>query len=176
MLKSRNSYVSESVLADSDKWRFKPAAYRNYGCCCCCTTFSEIFDVDWFISHLSKDVTRDAIRFVCPRKRGNALVPYRMRVPRKCNKRCYQIRVLPVIIKKNAVQLGNFDYRLSKKLDTDLQKLRCRVNYHALKFIDPIIKMGQKLVNRMRKMGKHYVALHLRYALDVSYVVVLLFT
>lgn len=69
-----------------------------------------------------------------------------------------------------AVQLSKFDYRLSNKLETDLQKLRCRVNYHALKFTDPINKMGQKLVNRMRKMGKHYVALHLRYALEVSYV------
>lgn len=33
-----------------------------------------------------------------------------------------------------AVQLNKFDYRLSNKLSDDLQKLRCRVNYHALKF------------------------------------------
>ncbi|MFS8006390.1 putative GDP-fucose protein O-fucosyltransferase [Helianthus anomalus] len=128
------------------------------------STFSEIFDVDWFISHLSKDVK---VIKELPQKGGKGLVPYRMRVPRKCNERCYQIRVLPVIIKKKAVQLGKFDYRLSNKLDTDLQKLRCRVNYHALKFTDPIIEMGQRLVNRMRKMGKHYVALHLRFEPDM---------
>ncbi|XP_024986256.1 O-fucosyltransferase 6-like [Cynara cardunculus var. scolymus] len=128
------------------------------------STFSEIFDVDWFISHLSRDVK---IIKELPRKGGKIWTPYNMRVPRKCNERCYQIRVLPVLLKKHAVQLSKFDYRLSNKLETDLQKLRCRVNYHALKFTDPINKMGQKLVNRMRKMGKHYVALHLRFEPDM---------
>lgn len=61
-----------------------------------------------------------------------------------------------------AVQLTKFDYRLSNRLNTDLQKLRCRVNYHALKFTDPIIEMGRKLVERIRMKSKHFVALHLR--------------
>ena len=64
---------------------------------------------------------------------------------------------------KNAVQLNKFDYRLANKLDTDLQKLRCRVNYHALKFADPILEMGKTLVRRMRMRRKHYIALHLRH-------------
>ena len=59
--------------------------------------------------------------------------------------------------------LTKFDYRLANRLDTDLQKLRCRVNYHALKFTDPIRKMGEKLVHRMRMKSKHFIALHLRY-------------
>ncbi|KAL7615388.1 O-fucosyltransferase 16 isoform X1 [Lactuca sativa] len=128
------------------------------------STFSEIFDVDWFISHLSRDVK---VIKELPKKGGKIWTPYNMRVPRKCNERCYQIRVLPVLLKKHAVQLSKFDYRLSNKLETDLQKLRCRVNYHALRFTDPINKMGQKLVNQMRKMGKHYVALHLRFEPDM---------
>ena len=61
-----------------------------------------------------------------------------------------------------AVLLTKFDYRLSNRLETDLQKLRCRVNYHALKYTDPIIKMGEKLVMRMRSMNTHYIALHQR--------------
>ena len=64
---------------------------------------------------------------------------------------------------KNAVQLNKFDYRLANKLDTDLQKLRCRVNYHALKFADPISEMGKTLVRQMRMRSKHYIALHLRH-------------
>lgn len=62
-----------------------------------------------------------------------------------------------------AVRLTKFDYRLSNRLNTELQKLRCRVNYHALKFTDPILEMGRKLVERMRLKSKHFVALHLRY-------------
>lgn len=61
------------------------------------------------------------------------------------------------------VQLGKFDYRLANKLKTDLQKLRCRVNYHAVKFTDPILEMGRKLIQRMKEKGKHFIALHLRY-------------
>ncbi|KAM1387773.1 hypothetical protein ACFX2I_015977 [Malus domestica] len=128
------------------------------------SNFSEIFDVDWFISFLSKDVK---IIKQLPRKGGNKWTPSTMRVPRKCSERCYQNRVLPVLLKRHAIQLNKFDYRLSNRLNTDLQKLRCRVNYHALKFTDPIQKMAKKLVHQMRMRSKHYIALHLRYEPDM---------
>ncbi|KAA8546167.1 hypothetical protein F0562_020939 [Nyssa sinensis] len=128
------------------------------------SNFAEIFDVDWFISYLAKDV--EVIKQI-PSKRGRVVTPYTMRVPRKCNPRCYQSRVLPVLNKKHAVQLTKFDYRLANRLDTDLQKLRCRVNYHALKFTDGILEMGEKLVERMRIKSKHFIALHLRFEPDM---------
>lgn len=102
------------------------------------SNFSDIFNVDWFISYLAKDVK---IIKELPRRR-RVQNPYTMHVPRKCNERCYVSRLLPVLVKKHAVQLTKFDYRLSNRLDVDLQKLRCRVNYDALKFTDPILEMG----------------------------------
>ncbi|KAE9458669.1 hypothetical protein C3L33_09417, partial [Rhododendron williamsianum] len=128
------------------------------------SNFSEIFDVEWLISHLAKDVK---IIKELPRRDGKIWTPYTMRVPRKCSAKCYQSRVLPNLLKKRAVRLTKFDYRLSNKLDKDLQKLRCRVNYHALKFTDPIIEMGERLVHRMRMRSKHYIALHLRFEPDM---------
>ncbi|TKY75314.1 GDP-fucose protein O-fucosyltransferase [Spatholobus suberectus] len=128
------------------------------------SNFSEIFNVDWFISYLSKDVK---IIKQLPNKGRKALSAYNMRVPRKCNERCYINRILPVLLKKHAVQLSKFDYRLSNRLDTEYQKLRCRVNYHALRFTDPILAMGEKLVLRMRMRSKHYIALHLRFEPDM---------
>ncbi|XP_057974373.1 O-fucosyltransferase 16 isoform X2 [Malania oleifera] len=128
------------------------------------SNFTEIFDVEWFISYLSEDVK---IIKQLPKRGGKTLTPYTMRVPRKCSERCYQNRVLHVLLKRHAVQLTKFDYRLSNKLATDLQKLRCRVNYHALKFTDPILEMSKKLVNRMRMRSKHYIALHLRFEPDM---------
>nr|GMD43611.1 O-fucosyltransferase 16 [Ipomoea batatas] len=65
------------------------------------------------------------------------------------------------------VRLTKFDYRLSNRLQTELQKLRCRVNYHALKFADPILEMGKELVQRMRLRSKHYITLHLRFEPDM---------
>uniref|UniRef100_A0A5B7BL27 O-fucosyltransferase family protein n=1 Tax=Davidia involucrata TaxID=16924 RepID=A0A5B7BL27_DAVIN len=135
-----------------------------YGVMFLCSNFTEIFDVDWFISYLAKDV--EIIKQL-PKKKGRVVTPYTMRVPRKCTPRCYQNRVLPVLNKKHAVQLTKFDYRLANRLDTDLQKLRCRVNYHALRFTDRILEMGEKLVERMRMKSKHFIALHLRFEPDM---------
>lgn len=64
-----------------------------------CSDFGDIFDVDWFISSLSKDVK---IVRELPKKGGKiAGNPYRMRVPRKCTPKCYQNRVLPALLKKH---------------------------------------------------------------------------
>ncbi|WOK94774.1 hypothetical protein Cni_G03479 [Canna indica] len=129
------------------------------------SNFGDIFDVDWFISFLSKDVK---IIKELPKKGGKPFrAPYTMRVPRKCTPRCYQNRVLPVLLKKHVVQLTKFDYRLANKLETDMQKLRCRVNYHALRFTHSIQEMGQKLISRMKEKSNHFIALHLRFEPDM---------
>ncbi|CAI9771448.1 unnamed protein product [Fraxinus pennsylvanica] len=128
------------------------------------SNFSDIFNVDWFISYLAEDVK---IIKELPPKREQIWTPHNMRVPRKCNEGCYIKRLLPVLTKKHAVQLSKFDYRLSNRLKAELQKLRCRVNYHALKFTNPILEMGAKLVKRMRITSKRYIALHLRFEPDM---------
>lgn len=128
------------------------------------SNFSEVFDVDRFISYLSQDVK---IIKELPVNDGKVMPVYHTRVPRKCTPTYYKSKVLPLLIKKHAVQLGKFDYRLSNRLEPDLQKLRCRVNYHALRFTNSIYKMGRKLVERMRMKSKHFVTLHLRYEPDM---------
>ncbi|KAJ0076941.1 hypothetical protein Patl1_35681 [Pistacia atlantica] len=97
-----------------------------------------------------------------------------MRVPRKCSPEFYESHVLPVLNKKHAeapticffflagVQLTKFDYRLSNNLDSDMQKLRCRVNYHALRFTDSILETSNLLVERMRMKNKHFIALEVK--------------
>lgn len=162
-----------------------------------CSNFGEIFDVDLFITFLSRDVR---IIKELPKKDGRVIRgPYTMRVPRKCTQRCYVTRVLPVLLKKHVsnsttsliliylfglvfelwfiillfwlvqvVQLTKFDYRLANRLDTDLQKLRCKVNYHSLRFTKQIQEMGDKLIERMREKSQHFIALHLRWVLGSS--------
>ncbi|KAI3802261.1 hypothetical protein L1987_30391 [Smallanthus sonchifolius] len=128
------------------------------------SNFSQIFDVDWFISYLRRDVK---IVKELPAINGRVVNPYRTRVPRKCNQGCYQSRMIPLLDKKKAVVLTKFDFRLSNRLATNLQKLRCRANYHALKFTDPILEMGKTLVQRMREKSNHFIALHLRFESDM---------
>lgn len=128
--------------------------------------FPHVFDVDWFISSLSKDVT--VVKRV-PDKvmRSMEKPPYTMRVPRKSSPEYYIDQVLPILLRRRVVQLTKFDYRLANNLDEELQKLRCRVNYHALRFTKPIQKLGHKLVTRMQDMAKRFIAVHLRFEPDM---------
>ncbi|KAF3620965.1 putative WAT1-related protein-like [Capsicum annuum] len=128
--------------------------------------FFNIFDVKWFISYLGKDVP--VVKRV-PEKvmRSMGKPPYTMRVPRKSEPEYYLDQVLPVLLKRRVLQLTKFDFRLANDLDEELQKLRCRVNYHALRFTKPIRNFGQKLVVRIRKMARRFIAVHLRFEPDM---------
>lgn len=64
--------------------------------------FTDIFDVDWFVSFLSKDVK---IIKQLPKRGGRTWSPYTMRVPRKCSERCYLNCVLPVLLKRHVSSL-----------------------------------------------------------------------
>ncbi|KAK4483612.1 hypothetical protein RD792_010811 [Penstemon davidsonii] len=128
--------------------------------------FLNIFDVDWFISYLAKDVPivkRVPVKVMKSMEKP----PYTMRVPRKSEPDYYLEQVLPILLRRRVVQLTKFDYRLANDLDEDLQKLRCRVNYHALRFTKSIRNLGQKLVMRMKKMAKRFIAVHLRFEPDM---------
>lgn len=59
------------------------------------------------------------------------------------------------------------DTRLANNgLPLYLQKLRCRVNYQALKFTPQIENLGHKLIQMLHEKGP-FVALHLRYEMDM---------
>ena len=60
-----------------------------------CSNFEDIFDVDWFMSTLLDDL------HILKELPKNGPKVYTMRVPRKCNERCYEKRVLPVIMKRH---------------------------------------------------------------------------
>ncbi|KAK2409818.1 O-fucosyltransferase family protein [Trifolium repens] len=128
--------------------------------------FANIFDVKWFITYLAKDVT--IVKRV-PDKimRSMEKPPYTMRVPRKSDPEYYLDQVLPILLRRRVLQLTKFDYRLANDLDDELQKLRCRVNYHALRFTKPIRQLGQRIVMKMQKMANRYIAVHLRFEPDM---------
>ncbi|XP_072957982.1 O-fucosyltransferase 29 [Typha angustifolia] len=128
--------------------------------------FADIFDVEWFISSLSEEVS--IVKRV-PDKvmRSMEKPPYTMRPPRKSMPEYYLDQVLPILLRRHVVQLTKFDFRLTNSLDKELQKLRCRVNFHALRFTKAIQVLGQKLVQRMRNMSARYIAVHLRFEPDM---------
>lgn len=48
----------------------------------------------------------------------------------------------------------------------EVQRLRCRVNYHGLRFAPPIEKLAKKIVSILREKGP-FLVLHLRYEMDM---------
>ena len=59
------------------------------------------------------------------------------------------------------------DSRLANNgIAEEVQKLRCRVNYEALRFTTPIEEMGKKIVKLLRQKGP-FLVLHLRYEMDM---------
>ncbi|XP_047327898.1 O-fucosyltransferase 29-like [Impatiens glandulifera] len=128
--------------------------------------FHNVFDVNWFIHYLAKDV-KVVKRVPDKVMRSMEKPPYTMRVPRKSEPEFYLDQVLPILLRRRVLQLTKFDYRLSSDLDEELQKLRCRVNYHGLRFTKSIRDIGQKIISRMRDMTKRFVAIHLRFEEDM---------
>ena len=81
----------------------------------------------------------------------------------KCS--CFQI--LPLVRKHKVVHFSKTDSRLANNgLPLKLQKLRCYVNYNALRFTPSIEALGNKMVSILRRTGS-FIVLHLRYEMDM---------
>ncbi|XP_068636530.1 rhamnogalacturonan I rhamnosyltransferase 1 isoform X2 [Aristolochia californica] len=75
--------------------------------------------------------------------------------------------ILPLFNKYKVIHFNKTDGRLANNgLSAELQKLRCHVNYHALRFTSQIEALGNKLIQILQEKGS-FIALHLRYEMDM---------
>ena len=76
-------------------------------------------------------------------------------------------QILPLIQKYKVVHLNRTDSRLANNgQPLEIQKLRCRVNFSALRFTPQIEELGRKVVKMLREGGP-FLVLHLRYEMDM---------
>ncbi|KAJ0961719.1 hypothetical protein J5N97_000038 [Dioscorea zingiberensis] len=125
--------------------------------------FSDIFDLDHFKKTLADDVR--VVSSLPSTHLMNRPVEEK-RTPLHVSPRWIRSRYLRRLNKEGVLLLRGLDSRLSKDLPPDLQKLRCKVAFDALKFAAPIQELGNKLAMRMQSKGP-YLALHLRMEKDV---------
>ncbi|XP_058786534.1 O-fucosyltransferase 38 isoform X2 [Vicia villosa] len=127
------------------------------------SVFSDIFDELHFIESLKGDIriVQELPKSLeaAPRARKHftswAGVGYYEEMTKLWNE--YQV----IHVAKSDSRLANND------LPLDIQRLRCRAMYHALRFSPPIENLGKRLVDRLRSRGERYIALHLRYEKDM---------
>ncbi|XP_028769623.1 O-fucosyltransferase 20 [Neltuma alba] len=124
--------------------------------------FGEIFDLEHF-----KRVLRDEVRVVSALPSTHLMTrPVEASPPLHVTPAWIRSRYLKRLKREGVLLLRGLDSRLSKDLPPDLQKLRCKVAFHALKFAKPVEEIGNKIAERMRRNGP-YIALHLRMEKDV---------
>ncbi|KAL5549718.1 hypothetical protein UlMin_004949 [Ulmus minor] len=125
--------------------------------------FSDIFDLEHFKKVLANDVH---VVSSLPSTHIMSRPVLESRTPLHASPSWIRSRYRRRFNRDGVLLLRGLDSRLSNDLPSDLQKLRCKVAFHALRFAPPILELGNKLAERMRSKGP-YLALHLRMEKDV---------
>ncbi|KAK4763903.1 hypothetical protein SAY87_013341 [Trapa incisa] len=130
------------------------------------SNFEDIFNVKHFINSL-----RNEVRIIkkLPKRfnRKSGYQPLEMRPVSWSNEKYYLDQILPLFNKHKVLHFNKTDARLANNgLPLELQKLRCRVNFQALKFTPQLEALGYKLVRILQAKGP-FLALHLRYEMDM---------
>uniref|UniRef100_M8D929 O-fucosyltransferase family protein n=1 Tax=Aegilops tauschii TaxID=37682 RepID=M8D929_AEGTA len=127
------------------------------------SNFSDVFDEEHFIRYLANDVK---VEKNLPKELVKA--PKSVRYFKSWSGvDYYQNEISPLWEHRQVIRAAKSDSRLANNfLPPDIQKLRCRTFFQALRFAPPIEALGNLLVERMKSFGP-YIALHLRYEKDM---------
>ncbi|XP_035548459.1 O-fucosyltransferase 1 isoform X2 [Juglans regia] len=130
--------------------------------------FYGIYDVEHFIKTLRFDVRIvEHIPEIRKKGRMKKIKAFQLRPPRDAPINWYTTVALEKMKEHGAIYLTPFSHRLAEEIDnSEYQRLRCRVNYHALRFKPHIMKLSQSIVDKLRSEG-HFMSIHLRFEMDM---------
>nr|CAD1824432.1 unnamed protein product [Ananas comosus var. bracteatus] len=130
--------------------------------------FPGIYDVEHFIKSLRYDVRIvRSLPEISSNGKTKKMKSYQIRPPRDAPLSWYTTFALEMMKQHGAIYLTPFSHRLAEEIDDpELQRLRCRVNYHALRFKPHIMQISSEIVNKLRAQG-HFMSIHLRFEMDM---------
>ncbi|XP_051115212.1 O-fucosyltransferase 38-like [Andrographis paniculata] len=127
------------------------------------STFSDVFDEPHFIKHLQQDV-----RIVKELPKELESLPRARKHFTSWSGVGYYEEMKQLWKDYRVIHVAKSDSRLANNdLPLDIQRLRCRALYHALRFSPSIENLAKKLVGRLRSRAERYIVLHLRYEKDM---------
>ncbi|ONK58297.1 uncharacterized protein A4U43_C09F10720 [Asparagus officinalis] len=130
--------------------------------------FPGIYDVEHFIRSLRYDVKIvESLPEISGHGKKKKMKAHQMNPPRDAPLSWYTTTALEKMREHGAIYLTPFAHRLAEEIDEpEFQRLRCRVNYHALRFKPHIMKLSSEIVNKLRAEG-HFMSIHLRFEMDM---------
>ncbi|EFJ37135.1 hypothetical protein SELMODRAFT_403269 [Selaginella moellendorffii] len=88
------------------------------------------------------------------------VVPFRKAPVSWSNESYYRNNMTVLFREHKVLHLTHAESRLANNgLLDEIQRLRCRANYHALKFTEPLQRVADALIKRMKSIGP-FIALH----------------
>ncbi|CAL1410416.1 unnamed protein product [Linum trigynum] len=117
--------------------------------------FGDIYQEKHFLDMMKEEV--DIVKELPSRFKSLDIEPIGSLItdsdlPKEATPNDYMEKVLPILIRNGFVHLLGFGNRLGfDPMPSQLQKLRCKCNFHALKFVPKIQKVGALLRQRIRK-------------------------
>ncbi|TYJ04518.1 hypothetical protein E1A91_A12G096300v1 [Gossypium mustelinum] len=121
------------------------------------SSFMDIYDVDHFTNVLKDDVSivkelPDEFSWSTREYYATAIRATRIkRAPVHASANWYLENVLPVLQSYGIAAISPFSHRLSfDNLPSEIQQLRCKVNFKALVFVPHIRALGDAIVHRLR--------------------------
>ncbi|XP_020079841.1 uncharacterized protein At1g04910-like isoform X1 [Ananas comosus] len=161
--------------------------------------FSDIYQEEHFIDYLKADiriVNALPVELQSLDLEAIGSIVTDVEVMKESKPSFYVKKILPVLLKNRVVHFVGFGNRLAfDPIPFELQRLRCRCNFHALRFVDKIRETGALLVKRMQNYCTHsnplehnllgrfiekvnpdgknnvssrYLAVHLRFEIDMA--------
>ncbi|CAM6020826.1 unnamed protein product [Sphagnum balticum] len=150
------------------------------------SSFADIFDVVHFLQSVSHDVLMitelpHGFEWATREYYATGIRATRIKnAPVQASPEWYIENVLPIMKSYGIVAIAPFSHRLAfNHLPTEIQRLRCRVNFEALKFVPAIRQLGDTLIQRLQETSQlqddkyaletaKYLALHLRFDKDMA--------
>ncbi|PWZ06761.1 Uncharacterized protein Zm00014a_024857 [Zea mays] len=115
--------------------------------------FGDIYQEDYFIKYLKSDIqiVKDLpVELQSLDLEAIGSLVNDTNVMKEAKPSLYVKKILPILLRNRVVHFIGFGNRLSfDPIPSDLQRLRCRCNFHALRFVHKIQETGAVLVERL---------------------------